>query len=86
MRTVLLVCVIALWIGVGLYLMATTPGDSVASFDPQRPVTLLPIVASHLRGIHSSLSDLRVGDLIEAATAGFRERVRHEDAAPLHPR
>ena len=68
---------LALAVGLGL-LVVTADNSEVASLDPYHPATLLPFVASRLHAVQSYVRNVRVRDLIDAATAGFRERIRHE--------
>ena len=71
---------LVLALAVGLCLLIATADDSeVASFDPYHPATLLPLVASRLHAVHAYVRDVRASDWIAAATAGFRERIRHEN-------
>jgi len=68
---------LALAFGLGV-LVATADNSEVASLDPYHPATLLPFVANRLHTVQSYVRSFRVSDLIDAATAGFRERIRHE--------
>jgi hypothetical protein len=70
--------ILALAVGLGL-LIATMDESEVASLDPYHPATLLPLVASRLHAVQSFVRDFRASDLIDAATADFRERIRHEN-------
>jgi len=83
MRYVRLVCAIALAIFFGLGVLITTSDDSLESFDPYHPATLLPIAAKRLNTLRSQVRELRVSDLLDGAVAAFRERIRH--ASPAQP-
>ena len=82
MRYVSLVGRIALALAFGLGLLIATADDFLEPFDPYRTATLFSIVASHLHAVQSYVRDFRVSELLDAATAGFRERIRHESATP----
>jgi hypothetical protein len=69
--------VLALAFGLGL-LIATADDPEVASLDPTRPATLLPLITNRVRAVRSYVRDFRASDLIDAATAGLREHLRHE--------
>jgi hypothetical protein len=73
MRYCVLFGVIALAVAFELVVLVGASDESLASFDPHHPATLLPIVASGLRNIQSC-----VREWIDVATAGFRDRIRHE--------
>jgi hypothetical protein len=77
MRYVSLVFRIALALAFGLGLLMATADDVLEPFDPYRPATLFSIVASHLHAVQSYVRDFRVSELLDTATAGFRERIRH---------
>jgi hypothetical protein len=79
MRYVRLIGSIVLVLASGLCLLIATADDSeIASLDPHHPATYLPLVASRWHTVQSYVRDFRASDLIAAATAGFRERIRHE--------
>ena len=61
---------------------ATADDAEIASLDPYHPATFLPLVASRLHAVQSYLRNFRVSELIDAASGGFRERIRHESASP----
>ena len=69
--------ILALAFGLGLPIV-TVDNSEVASLDPYRPATLLPFVANRLHTVQSYVRNFRVRDLIDAPTAGFRARIRHE--------
>ena len=70
---------ILLVLAFGLSLLIVMADDSeLASVDPYHPATLLPLVANRLHAVQSYVRDVRVSDLIDTATAGFGERIRHE--------
>jgi len=69
--------VLALAFGLSL-LIATADDTEIASLDPAHAATLLPLVASRLHAFQAYVCDLRASDVIAAATAGFREHLRHE--------
>ena len=77
MRYLRLVCAIALAIFFGLGVLITTSDDSLESFDPYHPATLLPIVAKRLNSLRSQARELRLSEFLDAATAPFREGIRH---------
>ena len=80
MQRIGLVMIIVLALAGGLCLLIATADDSeIASLDPYHPATLLPLVASRLHAVHAYVRDVRASDWIAAATAGFRERLRHEN-------
>jgi len=65
--------VLALAVALGL-LMATADDHELASVDIRHPTTILSLVAGRLHAVPSY-----VGELIDGATAGFRETVgKHE--------
>ncbi len=79
MRYVGLIGKILLVLAFGLSLLIVMADDSeLASVDPYHPATLLPLVASRLHAVRSYVRGFRASDLIDAATAGFSERIRHE--------
>jgi hypothetical protein len=80
MRYIRLAYVIALVIFSGLSLLIATSDDSLESFDPYHPATLLPIVAKRLHTLGS-----QVTQLLDSAAAAFRERIRHESATEFLP-
>ena len=83
MQYVLLVGSIVLALAFGLCLLIATADDAeIASLDPYHPATFLPLVASRLHAVQSYLRNFRVSELIDAASGGFRERIRHESASP----
>jgi hypothetical protein len=70
-------------LAVGLCLLIATADDAeIASFDPRHPATLLPLLTSRLHAVEAYVRDFRVSDLIDAAAAGFPERIRHENPTP----
>ena len=69
--------VLALIFGLSL-LIANADDRELASLDLYHPVTLLQLVTSRVRAVQSYVRDFRVSDLIDTATAGFGERIRHE--------
>jgi len=77
MRYVRLVYVIALAIFCGVSVLIATADDSLESFDPYHPATLLPIVAKRLNSLRSQARELRLSEFLDAATAPFREGIRH---------
>jgi hypothetical protein len=78
MRYVRLAYIIVVAIICGVSVLIATSDDSLESFDPYHPATLLPIVAKRLDTLRSQARELRVGELLDAAIAAFRERIRHE--------
>jgi hypothetical protein len=66
---------IGLALAVALGLLIATAGDhELASVDIRHPTTILAVIAGRLHAVRSY-----VGELIEDATAGFRETVgKHE--------
>ena len=70
--------VLALAFGLSL-LIATADDTEIASIDPAHPATRLPLVASRLHAFQAYVCNLRASDVIAAATAGFRERLRREN-------
>lgn len=83
MRYVRLVGILGLALICGLGTLIVTSNDSLESFDPYHPGTILPIVANRLRVLRAQVRELRLRELIDGATAAFRDRVRHESAT--HP-
>lgn len=63
-------------------LIATADDAEIAALDPYHPATLLPLVAGRLHAVQAYVRDFRVSDLLDAATAGFRARLRHEGLTP----
>jgi hypothetical protein len=79
MRSVRLIGWSVLAFAVGLCLVIATADDAeIASLDPHHPATYLPLVASRWHTVQSYVRDFRASDLIDTATAGFRERIRRE--------
>lgn len=78
MRYIRLACILALALFCGVSALIATADDSLESFDPYHPATLLPIVAKRLHTLRAQARELRVGELLGAAIAAIRERVRHE--------
>ena len=82
MQRIGLVMIIVLALAGGICLLIATADDSeIASLEPHHPTTDLPLVASRLHAAQSYVRNFRASDLIAAATAGFRERIRHESPA-----
>ena len=79
MRYIYLVGLIGLAITFGLGVLIATSNDSLESFDPHRPATLLPIVASRLHALRSEVSKLRVREFVEATANALRESIQHEN-------
>ena len=74
--------VVALIVGFCL-LVATADDAEIAALDPYHPATLLSLVANRLHGVQADVRDFRASDLIDVATAGFRETIRqHEGPKP----
>ena len=81
MQRIGLVMIIVLALAGGICLLIATADDSeIASLDAHHPATYLSLVVSRLHAAQSYVRDFRVSDLIAAATAGFRERIRRESA------
>lgn len=78
MRYFRLAYIIVLAIFCGVSVLIATSDDSLESFDPYRPATLLPIVAKRLNTLRSQARELHVSGLLDDAIASFRERIRHE--------
>lgn len=84
MRYVLLVCALALAVAFDLGVLVATSDDALRDFDPHRPATLVPVVASRIHELQSRLRS-QVSDLLDAVTAPYRAWVRHgalEDSEP----
>ncbi len=77
MRYLRLTGIIVLAIFCGLCVLVASSDDSLESFDPYLPATLLPIVAKRLNTLRSQARELRLGELLDAAIAAFQDRVRH---------
>ena len=77
MRDVRLVYVIALALFCALVVLVATSDDSRESFDLHHPATLLSIAAKRLHTLRSQVRELHVRELLDAATAPFREGIRH---------
>jgi hypothetical protein len=75
MKRIALIAILVLTFAVALVLVIGTAGDQeIASIDIRRPTTILSLVASRLHAIPSY-----VRELIDGATAGFRETIgKHE--------
>jgi len=75
MRRMGFIGTIGLALAVALGLLIATAGDhELASVDIRHPTTILAVIAGRLHAVRSY-----VGELIEDATAGFRETVgKHE--------
>lgn len=80
MRYIRLAYVIALVIFSGVSLLIATSDDSLESFDPYHPATLLPIVAKRLQTLGS-----QANELLDSTTAAFRARIRHESPTEFLP-
>ncbi len=79
MRYVRLLGGLVLALAFGLCLLIATADDAeIASLDLHHPATYLPLVANRWHTVQSYVRDFRVSDLIDTATAGFGERIRHE--------
>jgi len=78
MRYALLVLLICLGIAFDLGVYVATSDDSFGSFDPLRPATLLPIVASRLDALKFQLRELDVQAFLDEFAAAYRERLGHE--------
>jgi hypothetical protein len=76
--------VLALTCGLGL-LVATADDSELASLDPSRPATLLPLLTSRLHAVQAYVRDFQASDVLAAATAGFRERIRRESPIASDP-
>jgi hypothetical protein len=76
--------VLALTCGLGL-LIATADDAEIASLDPSRPATLLPLLTSRLHAVPAYVRDFQASDFLAAATAGFRERIRRESPLESEP-
>ncbi len=75
MKPIGLVMIMVLALAGGLCLLvATTDDRELASLDLHHPTTILPVVASRLHAVPSSMSDL-----VDGATAGFRATVRKHE-------
>ncbi len=81
MRYVRLTCLIVLAIFCGVCVLVASSDDSLETFDPYHPATLLPIVAKRLNTLRSQARELRLRELFDAAIAAFQDRVRHEGPA-----
>lgn len=86
MRYVRLACLLILAIVCGASVLIATSDDSLESFDPYHPATLVPILAKRLHALRSQARELRVSEFLDAAVAAFRERVRHERPIDSSPR
>jgi hypothetical protein len=73
--------VLALAFGLCL-LIATAEDPEIVSLDLYHPATLLSLVGNRLHAVQAYVRDFRVSDLIDAATAGFHEGLRHESPPP----
>jgi hypothetical protein len=73
--------VLALAFALGL-LIATADDPEIVSLDPAHPATLLPLVTSRLRAVHSYVRDVWTSDFLANLTAGFDKHTRHENATP----
>ena len=76
MKRIALIAILVLTLAVGLVLVIGTAGDQeIASVDIRRPTTVLSLVAGRLHAVPSY-----VRELIDGATAGFRETIgKHEN-------
>jgi len=82
MRYVLLLCLLGLAIAVDLGVFIARSDDALASFNPLRPATLVPIVASRLQALRSQVRELDVRDLFDALTGRYTESSRHDGPTP----
>jgi hypothetical protein len=85
MRYALLVLLICLGIAFDLGVYVATSDDTLGSFDPLRPATLLPIVANRLDALKSKCV-LAVQAFLDEFAAPYRERLRHEGFTEPLPR
>lgn len=85
MRYVILVCLMAVGLGLIVFGLLGTPGNPPASFDPHRPAAFLPIAEIRFRELQSALSEL-VRDLVDEFAAPYREQLRRDGPTPSLPR
>ena len=86
MRYVRLIGWSVLVLAVGLCLLIATADDAeIASLDPYHPATYLPLVASRVHAVQAYVRDFRASDVVAAAIAGFRERIRRESPMESDP-
>jgi hypothetical protein len=78
MRYVRFACIVVVAIFCGVSVLIATSDDSLESFDPYHPATLLPIVAKRLDALRAQARAVDVGELLDAAIVAFRGRIRHE--------
>jgi len=76
--------VVALTVGFCL-LVATADDAEIGSLDPYHPATFLPLVASRVHAVPAFVRDFQASDVLAAATAGFRERIRRESPMASDP-
>ncbi len=74
MRYVIVVFVLALTITLDLSVLIVTSDDSLESFDPRNPATLLPIVANRMHDVATAAEEI-ARDLVEWFVAPYRERL-----------
>ena len=79
MRYVILVCLLGLALAFDLAVFVASSDDSLESFDPLRPATLLPIVAGRLHVLKSQIRALDVHDFLDMLTAPYRRPNRFEN-------
>jgi len=73
MKRIALIAILVLTLAVGL-VIGTAGDQEIASVDIRRPTTILSLVAGRLHAVPSY-----VRELIDGATAGFRETIgKHE--------
>jgi hypothetical protein len=75
MRHGLFICTIGfIALTVGFSLLAIAPDDAIGEFDPFRPATLLPIMAS---GVREAVAFVR--DVVEPAFADLRDALQRTE-------
>ena len=88
MRYVRLIGWSVLALAVGLCLLIATADDAeIASLDPYHPATYLPLVASRVHAVQAYVRDFRASDsdVVAAAIAALRERIRRESPMESDP-
>jgi len=78
--------VLALIFGLSL-LIATADDAEISSLDLYHPATLLQLVTGRVRAVQAYVRDFRASDsdVVAAAIAAFRERIRRESPMESDP-
>lgn len=82
MRYTVLACLLGLALAFDLGVLIATSDDSFGSFDPYRPATLVPLVASRLDALEAQVRKVDVRAFLDALVSGSGEPDRHQSSTP----